>query len=177
MAVKAAEREGRRATMSVRLSEEGRSRLERAASMNGRSLAQEVELRLERSFDQDDLYVALVGETSHARPLVQCIATTIRWIEGTTGKPFTSDWQTLVYVRRAVSRVCEFVLGTDYSEAEYLSQFAQTEDEQRIYREMTEQFAYNALRKHGWALPMAPGGKESDMSRRLPADPMDKDIE
>lgn len=176
MAVKAAEREGRRATMSVRLSEEGRARLEKAASMNGRSLAQEVEMRLERSFDQDDLHVALVGENSHARPLIQCIATTIRWIEGTTEKTFTNDWQTLFFVRRAVSRVCEFVLGTDYSEADFLNEFASSEAERQQYRELTEQFAYNALRKHGLALPPAPGGKSHDMGRRPPLDPLDADL-
>lgn len=53
MRIKAEDREGRRSTLSVRLTPAGRESLERAASASGRSLAQEVEMRLEATFAED----------------------------------------------------------------------------------------------------------------------------
>jgi Arc-like DNA binding domain len=47
---------GKRHPLNMRTTKETRDRLEASAIANGRSLAQEVESRLERSFEQDDRF-------------------------------------------------------------------------------------------------------------------------
>jgi hypothetical protein len=54
--VRAAEREGKRRALSMRMTEAAYHRLERAADINGRSLSAEVELRLEQSIEQDNAF-------------------------------------------------------------------------------------------------------------------------
>ncbi|TGD93749.1 TraY domain-containing protein [Methylobacterium nonmethylotrophicum] len=153
-----------------------RSKLEAAAEMNGRSLTQEVEFRLERSLEQDELLVALVGQASHAQNLVRAVSTVIRRVEGVTGRRFTDHWETLFYCRRAVSKVCNFVFGSDYNDQEFFAMSAADEDERRRYAEEADRYAYDALRDLGLGLPPAPGGREADMSRRLPLDPFGEEI-
>src|SRR5262245_43088405 len=48
-------RPGERIQLGVRVTPEAKRRLEKAAAEFGRSISQEAELRLERSFDRDDL--------------------------------------------------------------------------------------------------------------------------
>jgi hypothetical protein len=62
---KAIEREGKRAPLSMRTTGTLRARLEAAASVSGRSLAAEVEARLEGSFGIEDT-VRVVRETVRA---------------------------------------------------------------------------------------------------------------
>lgn len=56
MAVKAADREGRRHHIGFRATAEAKARLEEAASRAGRSLTQEIEFRLEQSLERDELF-------------------------------------------------------------------------------------------------------------------------
>jgi hypothetical protein len=53
--------EGKRYPLNMRTTKEMREKLERAARASGRSLVGEVEYRLERSFDRDEV-VKLVAE-------------------------------------------------------------------------------------------------------------------
>jgi hypothetical protein len=53
---------GKRYPLNMRTTKELREKLERAAAKSGRSLVGEVEYRLERSFDRDEV-VKLVSET------------------------------------------------------------------------------------------------------------------
>lgn len=53
-------------TLTTRITERTRIKLENAASMSGRSLSQEIELRLNRSLDQDDVrYQDFGGENQY----------------------------------------------------------------------------------------------------------------
>jgi hypothetical protein len=54
--------EGKRYPLNMRTTKEMREKLERAARASGRSLVGEVEYRLERSFDRDEV-VRLVADT------------------------------------------------------------------------------------------------------------------
>src|SRR5438876_7479844 len=47
--------EGKRYPLNMRTTKEMREKLERAATESGRSMVQEVEFRLERSFDREEL--------------------------------------------------------------------------------------------------------------------------
>lgn len=170
---KAVVREGKRAPLSLRTTKVLRDRLEEIANLNGRSITQEVEFRLERSLDQDELLTALVGDQSHAQNLVRSLATVIRRVEGLTGKKFTNDWETLFYCRRATSRLMFYMLGSDYSDEEFLSIYAKNDKEKKIFYENADMFAFDAMRDIGFGLPEAPGGRSSDPSRRLPVDDQD----
>ena len=55
---------GKRHSLTIRTTKELRESLEQAAEASGRSLAQEVELRLERSFDRDRMAEILVAQNS-----------------------------------------------------------------------------------------------------------------
>lgn len=90
MAIRAADREGRRSTLSVRLTPEGRSRLEQAASASDRSLAQEVEFRLERSFREGDIYAALLGSRKNA-DVVKMISTILLITRNKKGEDWTQS--------------------------------------------------------------------------------------
>ena len=56
----------RTAVFSTRIQPDTRARLERAAKENGRSLSQELEHRLRRSFIEDDKLIDLYGSRSNA---------------------------------------------------------------------------------------------------------------
>lgn len=111
MPVKAADREGKRSTLSVRLTPEGRARLEKAASASGRSLAQEVEMRLEKSFGEDVFIDQLFGGSRHSRNFVEASATAIRRIELAREKRWVDDYGTLWACRRAIEHVMGIVFG------------------------------------------------------------------
>src|SRR4051794_32171408 len=73
---------GQRVPVMTRTTRELRDQLEKAASTSGRSLAQEVELRLERSFDPVDAFARLVGGLAQVA-------------EAITGRPWRTDPETL----------------------------------------------------------------------------------
>ncbi len=58
--------EGKRKTLSTRITPELRDKLEAASKASGRSLSQEIELRLDRSFQTD---VQLHVWTARSRPM------------------------------------------------------------------------------------------------------------
>ena len=61
-----AETEGKRSVLNARVTRETRQRLQEAAANSGRSLSQEIEFRLERTFAQDDArYEDFGGEIHH----------------------------------------------------------------------------------------------------------------
>lgn len=111
MAIKAAEREGKRSTLSVRLTPEGRARLDKAASASGRSLAQEVEMRLENSFAQDVLMETIFGGNLHSRNVMHACATAMRRIEMVREARWVDDYATLWTCRKAVEHINQIVFG------------------------------------------------------------------
>lgn len=78
--------ETKRATINMRTTPAIRAALEEAAASEGRSLAQEIEQRLERSIAAD----AVRGGVHNVR-LVDAIAAEIATIEGMTGKRWNDD--------------------------------------------------------------------------------------
>ena len=97
---KPAKRVDRRKTTSTRITPETRGRLEEAAAESGRSLAQEIEFRLERSFEGDE---ALGGR--QFRALFGLFGNAAALIEQQTGKAYFEDYYTYVAVRAAWQRL------------------------------------------------------------------------
>lgn len=93
----------------MRTTQETRSQLERAAADSGRSLAQEVEYRLDRSFAQEDATVKTFGGRK-LHQLFQMIAGAIGLIEAETGQPWDRDFETAVATKRAVSSLFSAVM-------------------------------------------------------------------
>src|SRR5262245_61792163 len=65
---------GKRWPLATRTTLELRQKLERAAQTSGRSLVQEVELRLERSFAETDALAEFFGPPSAARSIAIRVA-------------------------------------------------------------------------------------------------------
>lgn len=57
----AARSNGKRVPLNMRTTSQLRRKIERAAEQSGRSLAQEVELRLEQSFQQNAMHLYTLG--------------------------------------------------------------------------------------------------------------------
>ena len=86
----------RGASMGFRPTPEIREKLEEAANANGRSMSQEVEHRLEQSFEGDE---ALGGR--QFRAMFSLFGNAAVLIEQQTGKAHFEDWYTYVAVRNA----------------------------------------------------------------------------
>ena len=82
---------GERVPVMSRTTRELRAKLEQAASVSGRSLAQEVELRLERSFDPVDSFARLVGGLAQVAEVL-------------TGRAWRTDPETLYILEGLVLR-------------------------------------------------------------------------
>jgi hypothetical protein len=95
--------EAKRSAIAVRTTPDVKARLVEAAKKSGRSLTQEIELRLERSVEAEDH----AGGPATAA-LVQAIIADIAAIEAITGKSWAEDNVTYSAVRRAViAAVCD----------------------------------------------------------------------
>lgn len=92
--------EGRkRWILSIRTTAEGRDRLRKAADDNGRSLSDEIETRLQASFQRDDTY----GGFANAA-FVNLLGSLIRDAEAESGKPWRTDHATWSVVRDRILR-------------------------------------------------------------------------
>lgn len=105
--------EPKRAPLSLRTSPELRDKVEKAAERATRSLAQEVEFRLEMSFRSDSL---LGGEHNHR--LIKMLNGVIQTVEGRTGKSWREDAPTFYGVKAAVERVMKANVPPRKQEAE-----------------------------------------------------------
>ncbi len=97
---KPAKRVDRRKTTSTRIKAEVRELLEEAAAQSGRSIAQEMELRLELSLAEDEAFGG-----SQFRALFGLLGKAANVIEQQTGKSYFGDWDTAVAVRAAWRRL------------------------------------------------------------------------
>ena len=93
--------EEKRKTLTTRITQELRERLEGAAEKTGRSLSQEIELRLEHSFALDSERYALFGGMVLYR-VMALLATVINLVEEQTGKKWTKDPRTYAEVKDAI---------------------------------------------------------------------------
>ena len=92
--------QGKRVPLNMRTTQEVRDRLERDAADSGRSLVQEVEAHLERSFQEED---ALGGR--QLRSMFGLLANAAVLIQEQTGKSCFEDWDTWIAVNEAWKRL------------------------------------------------------------------------
>jgi len=69
-------RPGERVTLGLRVSADMKRKLEKDAVKNGRSLSQEAEFRLERSYDRDEIFTHLALFKDDLRAGIEA------WLEG-----------------------------------------------------------------------------------------------
>ena len=94
----------KRKTLTTRITEETRTRLEKAAAATDRSLSQEIEFRLERSFlDEDARNREMGGKELQA--LFRLLGAAAEMIEARTGKKWSEDWDTGTAVMIAWQRL------------------------------------------------------------------------
>lgn len=95
--------EGKRTPLNMRTTRELRERLEREAADSGRSLVQEVEFRLERSFRDEDALIKAFGgrRTYDVLRVMGSVASQIQTRKGKTA----ADWKTGVAIGRAWKRL------------------------------------------------------------------------
>ena len=139
-----AKRVDRRKTTSTRITPETRAQLEAASAHSGRSLAQEIEFRLEQSFKTEEQARDIAAQTAGAIygsfgsfPTFQAmrlLAEAISLTENRTGKSWETDPNTFEAVRRTCGHIFQvfrphadsaarsglFELGTAVTEAEHL---------------------------------------------------------
>jgi hypothetical protein len=73
-------RPGERVTLGLRVSADMKRKLERDAVKNGRSLSQEAEFRLERSYDRDEIFTHLARFKDDLRAGIEA------WLEASERK-------------------------------------------------------------------------------------------
>ena len=98
--------EGKREVLTLRVTAELRQRLEGAASDSGRSMSQEAELRIDRSFSAEDERHASFGGQDRYR-LAQWIAFSIQMAEDITGKRFRRDRETTNIAIAAITEMLQ----------------------------------------------------------------------
>ncbi len=92
---------GKRAVLSTRITQDLRDRLEHAKKESGRSLSQEIELRLEQSFSKEDAEYGVFGDRLRYRQM-QLLAIAINLVEEQTGGSWQRDYQTYREVHSAM---------------------------------------------------------------------------
>ena len=98
--------EGKRFPLNMRTTKEVRDKLEAAAKISGRSLAQEVEFRLQRSFhDEEALHRDFGGKDRFK--LLKWFAISIGVAERITGETWETDPETYRIAEKAMSVVLE----------------------------------------------------------------------
>jgi hypothetical protein len=128
---KAAEREGVLHPVSFRATTDLKEKLAKAASEAGRSLTQEIERRLERSFDHDQMFanvLEMIEENSQLQIQIMELQAELENLKG--AGPDASDLEAIV--ERAVARGLEQALGRKDPAAPY--QDADFEHEARQYQ-------------------------------------------
>lgn len=104
--------EGKRPNLTFRLSEDTRRRLLEASLQSGRSLSEEIELRVDKSFDTPELVGSVVQSTlasffggGHTAEIVQLTAVAIMLVERETGKKWADDYFTRWHAKEAALQV------------------------------------------------------------------------
>jgi len=88
--------------LSIRTTADGRERLVKAADQSGRSLSEEIETRLQHSFERDDIY----GGSANAA-FVSVLGSLLREIETETGKSWRRDPSTWRAVREGLLKALD----------------------------------------------------------------------
>ena len=154
MAIKAAERENKRSPLNMRTTAKLRSALEQEASKADRSLAQEVEARLERSFENDMLLSAFIGGTTHVQMLMRVVAATINNIEEYRGDRYVDSYATRWHCRKGVEEILDTIFGPDFGEPKPDDGGEWTEDQRKILHATARKIANETLKDFGFVRDM-----------------------
>lgn len=92
--------EGKRVPLNMRTTQALRDRISAAAKMSGRSTAQEIEHRMEMSFQKEDVLYDRFGGTISFN-LMTMLGSLITVIEQQTGKDWLKDRKTYIEVKSA----------------------------------------------------------------------------
>ncbi len=124
--------EGKRTPLNMRTTRELRERLEREAAASGRSLAQQVEFRLDQSyasFGREDIFL-----------VARLLATAIQTIEAVTGKIWMDDAE----AHRHTQEACRTILdafrppGIDATESSTIGADAATDAVLSVFNQGTK---------------------------------------
>jgi|SRR5215472_494274 len=96
---------GKTRNINTRITDELRQRLEQAKKENDRSLSQEIEMRLTRSFDQEKDRTITVFGAAPTYILFRIAAETVKMVEQWTGEPWLRDRFTFEIAAAAISSV------------------------------------------------------------------------
>ncbi|WP_267428228.1 hypothetical protein [Methylobacterium sp. GC_Met_2] len=154
MAIKAAERENKRSPLNMRTTAKLRDALEAEASKADRSLAQEVEHRLEKSFEEDDLLAVFVGDRTHVQLLVRVLSATIRRVEDCRGDRYVDSYATAWHCRNGIRTVLDTLLGPDFGEPKPDAGGEWTEDQRKKLHGMAPSIAIETLKDFGFVMNM-----------------------
>ena len=102
--------QGKRAPLNTRTTLQLRDKVAEASKETGRSLAQEVELRLEQSFKSDDAINAAFGGKELAS-LFRLLGAAAEQVELKTGKSWRTDLDTFVAMRLAWAQLLDQALN------------------------------------------------------------------
>jgi hypothetical protein len=109
---------GKRGNFTFRVTEKLRSQLISEAEASGLSVSEEIERRLDQSFNDAAIRDLLGG--SHTNALILTIAAAIQVVEIESGKKWIEDHDTNLAMRAAVNGVME-LLNTPPENAEHVS--------------------------------------------------------
>lgn len=99
---------GKRGNFTFRVTEKLREQLERAAAEANLSVSEEIERLLEKAFSDKSVVEELLGGPETLR-LLMTIGQAIRMVEGTTGKKWTDDYETVVATKIAIKTILDLV--------------------------------------------------------------------
>ena len=135
---KPAKRVDRRKTTSTRITPETRGQIEEAAAQSGRSLAQEIEFRLEWTLQQE---ADSGGRQLHG--LLRLLTGAAEIIEARTGKSASDDWETGIAVGHAWKRLIHDWLPKP--PAEWIAELERLSDDMPVAPERPEEPARGGL--------------------------------
>jgi hypothetical protein len=99
---------GKRGNFTFRVTEKLRNQLVAGAEESGLSVSEEIERRLDESFNSAGIVAQVLGGP-HNSALILTIASAIRTVESLSGKKWNEDHGTNLAMRTAVSGVLDFV--------------------------------------------------------------------
>ncbi len=112
--------EGKRKTLTTRITERTRRRLDEASEATDRSLSQEIEFRLEESFQRDRfenaIFEALGGREHY--PLLVMVGNAVRMVEEGSGQRWHQDFETAAQVKNAITTIIDAFSPKPGTEAE-----------------------------------------------------------
>jgi hypothetical protein len=143
--------EGKRVPLMARTTIGLRQALEEAAGESGRSLAQEVEFRLEKSFQTDQLLDAFIGDDLSSHNVMRAFATAFKYNQIVSEKRWVDDYATLWCIKQSLERITRNLLGLDASPPK--QQENMSDDEYAALLRRGDLIAERILRDLGLSIP------------------------